>query len=165
MAAMANRIETNAQCGDRMAARIAKLRALSWRDWKILLAGSFLLPWFWAGSRILGFPRFQAWLDHGRLVEGPTRTKEELAAIGAMISIAARYSPCPANCLTRSLLLGWLLRRRGVCSDLRIGVRLDQGELQAHAWVEYEGEPINDAVDIAQRFMPFHAPLTYKAFS
>ena len=71
----------------------------------------------------------------------------------------------PSNCLTRSLLLVWLLRRRGVSTDLRIGVRLSQGNLEAHAWVEHEGSAINEASDIGARFAAFDAPLSYQLFS
>ena len=48
-----------------------------------------------------------------------------------------------------------LLRRRGIDSDVRIGVRGDtQGEIQAHAWLEWNGEVINDAGDVASQYLP-----------
>jgi len=81
-----------------------------------------------------------------------------------MVNLAARHSPFPATCLTRSLLLQWLLLRRGVASQLRIGVRLHSKSLQAHAWVECDGVPVNDSVDIASQFAPFAASLPAAAF-
>ena len=71
------------------------------------------------------------------------------------MNIATRHTPFRATCLSRSLLLGWLLRRRGVASDLRIGVRLTNGVLDAHAWVECSGVPVNDRPDIAAQFALF----------
>ena len=67
--------------------------------------------------------------------------------------------------LTRSLVLGWLLQRRGVATELRIGVRLVGGVLDAHAWVEYLGVPVNDRRDVAPQFGPFSGSAAPPAFS
>ena len=58
--------------------------------------------------------------------------------------MAARHSPLHTTCLHRSLVLWWLLHRQGIESALRIGVRKQAGQWQAHAWVEYEGIPLHD---------------------
>jgi hypothetical protein len=79
----------------------------------------------------------------------------DIQALGEAVNAAARHTPFPATCLTRSLLLAWLLRRRGVACDLRIGVRLIGGALDAHAWVECQGVPVNDRADIATQFASF----------
>ena len=50
--------------------------------------------------------------------------------------IAARL-PIVRNCLTKALVAKWLLDRRGYCTQLRIGVKkAEQGQLEAHAWIE-----------------------------
>lgn len=145
--------------------KLAKFRGLAWPEQKVLLAAMLLLPLFWAGLRVLGLSRFQAWLGRSRLPAQSPPTFDEMATIGALVNIAANYAPGPATCLTRSLLLIWLLRRRGVSADLRIGVQLAQGKLDAHAWVEYAGKPINDAQDVAERFAAFNEPLSSESFS
>lgn len=122
----------------------------------MLLAACGWLPLFWIGLRALGLTRFQALLAHARVASVLSPLPQaEIRALGALTNLAARRSPFPATCLTRSLLLEWMLRRRGVPAQLRIGVRLAQGSLDAHAWVEVAGEPINDEPDIACRFAPF----------
>lgn len=64
-------------------------------------------------------------------------------AVGA----ASRRVP-GATCLTQSLALHCLLTRAGHHSLLRIGANKDQaGKFQAHAWVEYEGEPLLSSAD------------------
>lgn len=73
--------------------------------------------------------------------------------------IAARYGKPWSNCLKRSLVLWYLLRRQGIASDLRIGVRREQGEFQAHAWIEYESIIVNDSPSIHQCFTAFEQPL------
>jgi hypothetical protein len=69
----------------------------------------------------------------------------------------------PENCLVRSLCLQWLLRRRGVASELRIGARLVGGQLESHAWVEVDGRPVNDAPDVAERYAAFEGALANRA--
>ena len=138
-----------------IALRLAKLNTLSQAEQQTLLAAWAWLPLFWLGLRVMGLPRFQAWLLKAPLQSTGSMTLSDMQALGEAVNIAARHTPFPATCLTRSLLLGWLLRRRGIQSDLRIGVRLVQGALDAHAWVECGGIPVNDKPDVASDFASF----------
>ena len=90
--------------------------------------------------------------------------QNDVLALAEAVNIAARHTPFHATCLTRSLLLCWLLRRHGVASELRIGVNLSSGTLQAHAWVECAGRPVNDRGDITDMFKPFASPPAESAF-
>ena len=48
----------------------------------------------------------------------------------------------------------------GVTSELRIGVRKPRPDaVEAHAWVEVDGHPVNDRPDIAQTYAVFDGPL------
>ena len=79
-----------------------------------------------------------------------------------MVAIAARHGVHQGNCLSQSLTLQRLLARHGVAAELRIGARRAGDRLEAHAWVEHQGRPLNDSADVAARFPPFrelHAPL------
>ena len=145
-------------------ARLVQFYNLNAMQKRTLMAAWLWLPLFWLGLRVLGLPRFQACL-----LKTPARSALPLAlpvirAVGEAVNIAARHSPLPATCLTRSLLLGWLLRRRGVQSQLRIGVRLTQGALDAHAWVESEGIPVNDRPDVNAQFASFGDLIPLAAF-
>ncbi|MBD1855910.1 MULTISPECIES: lasso peptide biosynthesis B2 protein [Leptolyngbya] len=83
-----------------------------------------------------------------------------------LVEIAARqYSSRWANCLKRSLVLWYLLRCQGIASELRIGVRREQGEFQAHAWVECQGKILNDIPDVHQSFAAFDSTLMHKLSS
>jgi hypothetical protein len=44
-----------------------------------------------------------------------------------------------ATCLTQAISLHILLRRRGLESQIRVGVRKETGIFEAHAWVESRG--------------------------
>ncbi len=81
--------------------------------------------------------------------------EDKLIGVVQGFKLGLRYAPYKGNCLSRSLALSWLLRRQGIESDLRIGVRNHEGEFQAHAWVECQSQVLNDASDVASRYRPF----------
>lgn len=60
--------------------------------------------------------------------------------------IADRQSPRP-RCLPRALLLAGLLRRRRIGAELCLGTRTG-GPFDAHAWIEIDGQPVNEAADL-----------------
>jgi hypothetical protein len=70
------------------------------------------------------------------------------------IEAAARYHPVRARCLHRALVLHRWLRREGLPSELRIGVRKLGGALNAHAWVEVGGAVVGDHPAALAQFTP-----------
>lgn len=115
---------------------------------------AFLQAWVWicasrARLRIFGLaPTLQAW-------HRPARADAAWPTAAAWIGIASRYCPGSDNCLVRSVALLGLLRNAGVGAELRVGVGQTAPCLDAHAWVEVDGTPVNDAADVAARFAPF----------
>jgi hypothetical protein len=148
----------------RLARHLARFGSLSGAEQRTLLAAALWMPLFWLGLRLLGLPRFQARLQRSAVTRGAAMSLPDIQALGELVNIAARHTLGPRTCLTRSLLLGWLLRRRGVASDLRIGVRLNQGVLDAHAWVECGGVPVNDQPDVGTQFASFGDLVPLEAF-
>jgi Transglutaminase-like superfamily len=71
-----------------------------------------------------------------------------------MVNVSSRYMPgvkCLARALTARVLLNWY----GYASELRIGVaKGEQGELEAHAWVEYQGKVIIGGLSTLSRYVP-----------
>ena len=149
---------------NRLARHLARFWALSFADQRTLLAAAAWMPLFWLGLRVWGLSRFQAFLERGKAAAGNDMSLPDIRALGELVNIAARHTLGPRTCLTRSLLLGWLLRRRGVASNLRIGVRLTNGALDAHAWVECDGVPVNDEPDVGTRFASFGDLVPLAAF-
>ena len=72
-----------------------------------------------------------------------------------LLGVAARRGLFSSNCLSRSVTLWWLLRRRRIAAELRIGVRREGPILLAHAWVEHGGRPLNDSEAMRARFAVF----------
>jgi hypothetical protein len=139
---------------------LAKLRALTPAERRLLLVSCGAAPIVAGGLAVFGFRRVHAVMARWpRPRNARFRTAEDAwdRARGAarVVNIAARRGPVRATCLRRSLLLWWLLRWDGIETVLRVGVHRDGGSLNAHAWVEYGGRPLNDAEDIALRFPAF----------
>jgi hypothetical protein len=149
---------------DRFALRLTQFRVLNPQGRRVLLAAALLLPLFWAGLHLLGLARFHAAVTR-RPVRARAMAADSIPAYADAVDAAARHSPFPVTCLTRSLLLAWLLRRRGVPTVLRIGVRIVDGTLDAHAWLERDGLPVNDRPGVADDYPPFHQPLPAAAFN
>lgn len=134
---------------------------LTWAERWLLVQALLLLPLTALTLRVVGFRRWQALLT--RLV--PVRCvplSEDAAALiregratARLVDAAARHGPYCATCLPRSLTLWLLLRRRGIDSCLRIGVRKKAGRLEAHAWVELQGLALNDDSGVRERFAAF----------
>jgi hypothetical protein len=66
------------------------------------------------------------------------------------VAVAAAFFPGRAVCLEQSLALYVLLRRRGVPAELSLGVQAYP--FQAHAWVELNGEPVNEEPETVEKF-------------
>jgi hypothetical protein len=65
---------------------------------------------------------------------------------------AARHWPLRSTCLTRSLVIAWLLRRRGADVCIRLGVKVAGGDLSAHAWTEWNGQVLADSPESVAGF-------------
>jgi hypothetical protein len=74
--------------------------------------------------------------------------------IARVVAMAAGHTPTANTCLHRSLTLWWVLGRRGLDSHFKMGARLHEGTLDAHAWVEHSGVVINDDPEIISEYTP-----------
>ena len=116
-----------------------------------------LLPAVGAANRVFGFTRVQNALAVTPERGGRQLTTENALYVVAIVELAARRGPFRANCLQRSMVTWWFLRRRGLTTSIRFGVRptsLDQRP-DFHAWLEHDGVVLNDDDDIGERFFPF----------
>ena len=119
---------------------------------------AFFAAWRWTCAarirlRVSGLgPTLRAW-------RRPAKAPSSWPAAARWIRTAARYCPGGSTCLVRSVALYGLLRRAGVPAELRIGVGMVRPRLEAHAWVEVAGQPVNDAGNVAARYTPFGGSL------
>lgn len=134
---------------------------LEGREQKIVLAAAAGLAATGLGLRLVGFRRWQRVL-HWLATAGPGCSgvcergiAERAREIARLEAAAARNFPWRTNCLEQSLVLEWLLRRRGIPATLRIGGRKDGDRFEAHAWVELDGVKLNGMETEHVHFVPF----------
>ena len=114
----------------------------------------------WLGLRVFGFRRWKGFVERrAERANGGTAQPRIFAASAKRIvqleEAAARNLPFKTNCLEQSLVLWALLRRRGFPAELKFGARKDAGNFEAHAWVEMDGEALNDGTEENRGFVPF----------
>lgn len=120
--------------------------ALPTSEQRLLLLLMVLQPAISAALRLRGFRPTQLWLQQHS--EHPTRhaaTPLELVAaerVATLAGIAGRRGPLATTCLRQSLAVQWILRRRGLQPELKLGVDRSRGQPDMHAWVELEGVPL-----------------------
>ena len=116
------------------------------------------LPVIAAALRLFGYVKTRRWLEHySRTDRARMPTPGEFSAamdLAQLAAIAGRHGPIRATCLRQSLLVYWLLRRRGLMPELKIGVRKQELVVDAHAWVELAGQALAPA---AITHLPFPA--------
>jgi hypothetical protein len=76
-----------------------------------------------------------------------------------MVHSAAHYGPIRPTCLEESLALWYFLNDQGILSQLRIGVRKTDGKFEAHAWVEYQGQTLNQSDELHKHYAAFDSDL------
>lgn len=90
-------------------------------------------------ARLVSFSR----MAPRRRWDGSVSRAPSIPRLSWVVEVAGRYAPLRATCLKSALVLSWLLRKRGVATILRIGVARRAGILDAHAWLEHEGQVIH----------------------
>jgi hypothetical protein len=138
-----------------------KFIGLSARE-RILLSQSLaLLPFAALALRVMGLGNYQRLMHTlsrgGKPIvdEDARKLRDRVRKTARLVEAAGRYGPYRAKCLPESLTLWWLLRRQGIESQIRFGARKNDRRMEAHAWVEFEGTPLNDSRDVSERFKPF----------
>jgi hypothetical protein len=71
----------------------------------------------------------------------PTDPGSQVVAASRMVTAAAGRNPAPSACLARSLTLWFLLLRRGIHTEVVLGVR-----------AEHDGTPVNETQDVVDSY-------------
>jgi hypothetical protein len=145
-----------------MGRRFARWLELKPGERWLLLGLMMALPVIAALLRVFGVVRTRRWLVQSSGNATPrTANSDDLQSaerLARLTDIAGRRGAVTATCLRQSLLIYWLLRRRGFAPELKIGVRKEQAAFDAHAWVELAGIALGQA-DLA------HSPFPEKGWT
>lgn len=87
-------------------------------------------------------------------LQSVVRSPSPVDVVWAVESVS-RHMPGHPKCLARALTTKVLLHQQGYVSKLQIGVaKSDNGSLNAHAWIEYDGQIIIGNLRDLSRFIP-----------
>ncbi len=126
--------------------RLQKFFALSPEERRMLLAALGGLPLVAACLRLSGYARTRSWLalaDAPSMPAAPDR-RAEAERVARLVGVAARHGLVKGSCLSRAILISRMLQRRGIAAEIRFGARADGALVEAHAWVEQDGQPLED---------------------
>jgi hypothetical protein len=145
-----------------------RYRALDPNARRLFRSAALLLPMIRASLRFRGYKKTQQWLQ-SRLAQqraafaGPaspvSQPDQSLSITCRMVHSAAHYGPIRPTCLEESLALWYFLNDQGILSQLRIGVRKTDGKFEAHAWVEYQGQTLNQSDEVHKHYAAFDSDL------
>ncbi|NJK41361.1 MAG: lasso peptide biosynthesis B2 protein [Acaryochloridaceae cyanobacterium SU_2_1] len=141
---------------------LLKFIGLSQRERHFLLKTYLLLGLIRLGLWLLPFQTLQAWLAKLQhkpgLYQAPKLTKISSRSVGKAIwavNVSSRYMPGKVKCLARALATQVLICRQGYQPELKIGVaKAADHSLEAHAWIELQGQVIMGLVHDLSRFTP-----------
>ena len=110
---------------------------------KLVLAGEIVAAYLRARALLSRRDVVEALAELRRPAGRPVEVPDdfEVARLARAVVRTLRVLPTDSRCLMRSLVLTSLLARRGLATNVVIGVSFDDG-FAAHAWVEEQGQPL-----------------------
>jgi hypothetical protein len=139
--------------------RLRRFSALERPAQELFLRAMVLLPLVAVSLRWRGFRATQAALQRFLSKSNPEPNaafaNKHAAVTAQMVNAADRHGFVHPSCLAKSLTLWWLLRRQGIPSHLRIGIRKEKEKFEAHAWVECDGAALNGADEQHHHYSAF----------
>jgi hypothetical protein len=117
------------------------------------------------GFRLFGVRQTQRylriWACRGHAKRLSSEPGTAIANVLRAQRLVKRKTGIQGTCLVRSLAAWALLLRRGVATDLRIGVRRSEGKLEGHAWLQWDGEPINENAATLATYSAYQQPISF----
>ncbi len=138
------------------ASRWHKLRSLSFSEVWFLVQAAAAVVAFDIAFRLFSSKTCLALFE---LKAGSRERRQggNLQRMAWLVDVADRYAPGKSSCLRKAAALAWLLRRRGIATNLRIGVAREEEKFVAHSWLETgEGEVFG--LSDSDKYVPLSSP-------
>ena len=119
-----------------MSALYRSFTSLDWTERMRVVEAATLMLLVWTGLRVLRFSSLGRLLDrYARLFPATDSAQGTiLRSVHSLVNGVATRLPGKHNCLVRALVAHTILRRHGLASELKIGVRrTSTSPLEAHA--------------------------------
>lgn len=139
--------------------RIKSFFSLNRQERGVVARSILLLPISRLMTRLLGYKAWHKALLNRRGPQKIDFAAKDGRAYGSLVNDTSYSLPGSYNCLQRSLVLQYLLQKKYGVGELRIGVASDSVGIRAHAWVEMNGEVVNDSPAITEQFAPFDSEI------
>ena len=137
---------------------VLRLLTISKGDFAIILRAFFILNFVRLGLFLLPFSVLQKLLDRDSYLSRSAKSRDCHIAIKKIVwavNVSSRYTPGLVKCLARALTTQTLMKSCGYSPQLQIGVvKADDGKLQAHAWIEHEGQVVIGNLSNLNTFVP-----------
>jgi hypothetical protein len=101
--------------------------------------------WLWRLTQQLAQPQMRS--------QSPVSLLSEIDAIVWAVKVASRYAGSSVSCLPRALTTYILMGGAGVDANFRLGVVHTGADLEAHAWVEWNGRVLVGKLPDLERFI------------
>ena len=127
--------------------RASKVPSMLWCGFLILLAK--------VAISVFSFGHTVRWI-YRRIQRIPERASVDWEGVKATehaIAMTAALYPGRARCLEQSLVLYYVLGRQGVRAEFKMGIQ--PFPFVAHAWIEYQGQLLNDVEEHVRQFARF----------
>jgi hypothetical protein len=139
---------------------LKKFLHLSIRERQMFVQAVLLLPLIHLSLCLLGYHRLhkitEKLIPIKEVKSSPSEadnTVYQAKEITRIVAIGAEHGFFQASCLRRTFLDWVFLRRNGIQSSICFGVRRIGQQLEAHAWLEYEGIVINDVASVQENYL------------
>ena len=133
-----------------------------WLFWRMAI----LLPFIEMSLHSFGFKKTVRLLQKfSRRRKGKqTDTVRQIIRHRQILQRICRYMPYTGRCLSQSLVLGVFLSHQGIHTTLQFGQQV-KPYFKAHAWLEYDGQPVNEGKKIREQYQVFGQSMITKTFS
>ena len=150
---------------------LRKLRAavsLDARTRWLMLVSAILRVAISTGFRLVGVSETQryvrTWASRAQNRQWFADPRELIRNAQRAQGVVRRNTGIGGRCLARSLTLWGILLRFGVATDLRVGMRKRNGLVEGHAWLEYQGVPINESGELIETYDVYPDPVSFYAW-
>lgn len=138
-----------------MIRQVYKFTQISKAQRFLIIYAALLLGLTKLGLKLVSFQTLQRFLARTASYKPNWFKQFAVSEVVWAVKLASCYMPGGAKCLARALIAQTILSQSNHKVELRIGATKNlHGELEAHAWVEHNGNVVIGKLSDLDRFIP-----------
>ena len=128
-------------------------RQLSLSEWLVMVEAWWALLAYWLAFHWASYERLNELSSSNPNVMIVASSSVDAAErLHRLVGMASRLHLVGMTCLVKASTLRWMLERRKIPAQLRIGANKEAAGIKAHAWVEIQGRIIGEGEEITKKF-------------